>query len=89
MEQTIKKIPNVKQEFFRVQVEKNGKYGEEAAIVICKKLTLSGDQELNFSLLSACFLQLLGVVGYIATPRGLRCLDTVWINHLSEQLNRF
>ena len=29
-----------------------------------------------------------GVVGYIKTPRGLRCLNTVWAQHLSEELRR-
>jgi len=29
-----------------------------------------------------------GVVGYIPTPRGLRALTTVWANHLSEECRR-
>lgn len=29
-----------------------------------------------------------GVVGYVKTPRGLRCLNTVWAQHLSEELKR-
>mmetsp|Transcript_2592 Transcript_2592/g.2703 ORF Transcript_2592/g.2703 Transcript_2592/m.2703 type:complete len:387 (-) Transcript_2592:131-1291(-) len=29
-----------------------------------------------------------GVVGYVATPNGLRTLTTVWANHLSEELKR-
>lgn len=29
-----------------------------------------------------------GVVGYIKTPRGLRSLNTVWAQHLSEELKR-
>lgn len=29
-----------------------------------------------------------GVVGYIATPRGLRALGTVWAQHLSDELKR-
>jgi len=29
-----------------------------------------------------------GVVGYVKTPRGLRSLDTVWAQHLSEELKR-
>lgn len=29
-----------------------------------------------------------GVVGYIDTPRGLRALTTVWANHLSEECKR-
>lgn len=29
-----------------------------------------------------------GVVGYIKTPRGLRTLNTVWAQHLSEELRR-
>jgi len=29
-----------------------------------------------------------GVVGYIETPKGLRALTTVWANHLSEELRR-
>jgi len=29
-----------------------------------------------------------GVVGYIETPRGLRALTTVWAEHLSDQLKR-
>jgi len=29
-----------------------------------------------------------GVVGYIETPRGLRALTTVWIQHLSKQFKR-
>ena len=29
-----------------------------------------------------------GVVGYVETPRGLRTLTTVWASHLSEELKR-
>jgi len=29
-----------------------------------------------------------GLVGYVKTPRGLRCLSTVWANHLSETFRR-
>lgn len=29
-----------------------------------------------------------GVVGYVETPRGLRTLTTVWANHLSDDLKR-
>merc|ERR1711975_192537 len=29
-----------------------------------------------------------GVVGYIRTPRGLRSLKTVWVEHLSESFKR-
>jgi len=29
-----------------------------------------------------------GIVGYIPTPRGLRALTTVWANHLSEECRR-
>lgn len=33
-------------------------------------------------------LVVVGVVGYIKTPRGLRSLNTVWAEHLSEELKR-
>lgn len=29
-----------------------------------------------------------GVVGYVETPRGLRCLSTVWAEHLSDEVKR-
>lgn len=29
-----------------------------------------------------------GVVGYVNTPRGLRSLKTVWAQHLSEEIKR-
>jgi large subunit ribosomal protein L3e len=29
-----------------------------------------------------------GVVGYVKTPRGLRTLNTVWAQHLSEDIKR-
>lgn len=29
-----------------------------------------------------------GVVGYIETPRGLRVLKTIWAEHLSEECKR-
>lgn len=29
-----------------------------------------------------------GVVGYVKTPRGLRTLNTVWAQHLSEEVKR-
>lgn len=29
-----------------------------------------------------------GVVGYVKTPRGLRSLNTVWAQHLSEDVKR-
>ncbi|KAL9245683.1 hypothetical protein vseg_019307 [Gypsophila vaccaria] len=31
---------------------------------------------------------IVGVVGYVKTPRGLRTLNTVWAQHLSEELRR-
>ena len=31
---------------------------------------------------------IVGVVGYIKTPRGLRSLNTVWAHHLSEEVRR-
>lgn len=31
---------------------------------------------------------IVGVVGYVKTPRGLRTLNTVWAQHLSEELKR-
>jgi large subunit ribosomal protein L3e len=33
-------------------------------------------------------LVIVGVVGYVETPRGLRSLTTVWAEHLSEELKR-
>jgi large subunit ribosomal protein L3e len=33
-------------------------------------------------------LVVVGVVGYVETPRGLRTLTTVWAAHLSEELRR-
>ena len=29
-----------------------------------------------------------GIVGYIETPRGLRALKTVWAEHMSEECRR-
>nr|GMC78554.1 60S ribosomal protein L3 [Ipomoea batatas] len=31
---------------------------------------------------------IVGVVGYVKTPRGLRCLNTVWAQHLNEEVRR-
>ena len=31
---------------------------------------------------------IVGVVGYIETPKGLRALKTVWAEHLSEECRR-
>ena len=33
-------------------------------------------------------LQIVGVVGYIETPRGLRALTTVWAGHLTSEVKR-
>lgn len=33
-------------------------------------------------------LVVVGVVGYVETPRGLRTLTTVWASHLSDELKR-
>lgn len=33
-------------------------------------------------------LVVVGVVGYVKTPRGLRTLNTVWAQHLSEDVKR-
>lgn len=33
-------------------------------------------------------LMVVGVVGYVETPRGLRTLTTVWASHLSNELKR-
>lgn len=29
-----------------------------------------------------------GIVGYVETPRGLRALTTVWAHHLSDEVKR-
>ena len=29
-----------------------------------------------------------GVVGYVATPQGLRALNTVWAEHLNDEMKR-
>jgi large subunit ribosomal protein L3e len=31
---------------------------------------------------------IVGLVGYVMTPRGLRSLATVWAQHLSEEVKR-
>ena len=33
-------------------------------------------------------MQVVGVVGYIETPRGLRTFKTIWAEHLSEECRR-
>jgi large subunit ribosomal protein L3e len=33
-------------------------------------------------------MNVVGLVGYVETPRGLRTLTTVWAEHLSESLKR-
>lgn len=33
-------------------------------------------------------MMVVGVVGYIETPRGLRVLKTIWAEHLSEECKR-
>jgi len=33
-------------------------------------------------------ITVVGIVGYVATPRGLRSLTTVWAEHLSEEVKR-
>lgn len=33
-------------------------------------------------------MMVVGVVGYIETPRGLRVLKTVWAEHLNEECKR-
>ena len=33
-------------------------------------------------------LSVVGIVGYVETPRGLRTLTTVWTEHLSEEVKR-
>lgn len=33
-------------------------------------------------------MMVVGVVGYIETPRGMRVLKTVWAEHLSEECKR-
>ena len=33
-------------------------------------------------------MAIVGIVGYVKTPRGLRSLTTVWANHLSEEVRR-
>ena len=33
-------------------------------------------------------IKIVGVVGYVETPRGLRALSTVWAQHLPDELRR-
>merc|ERR1712066_240365 len=40
------------------------------------------------TILEAAPMLVVGFVGYVETPRGLRALPTVWANHLSEECKR-
>eukprot|EP00668_Euglena_longa_P028733 GGOE01036050.1.p1 GENE.GGOE01036050.1~~GGOE01036050.1.p1 ORF type:complete len:410 (-),score=52.29 GGOE01036050.1:101-1330(-) len=40
------------------------------------------------SVMEAPPMIVVGLVGYVKTPRGLRCLKTVWAQHLPEQFKR-
>jgi large subunit ribosomal protein L3e len=40
------------------------------------------------SVMEAPPMIIVGLVGYLKTPRGLRCLKTVWAQHLPEQFKR-
>jgi large subunit ribosomal protein L3e len=40
------------------------------------------------SVMEAPPMIIVGLVGYVKTPRGLRCLKTVWAQHLPEQFKR-
>jgi len=40
------------------------------------------------SVLEAAPMIIVGFVGYVATPRGLRALTTVWAGHLSDEVKR-
>lgn len=40
------------------------------------------------TILEAPAMVVVGLVGYVETPRGLRTLSTVWANHLSDDLKR-
>jgi len=40
------------------------------------------------SVMEAPPMIVVGLVGYVKTPRGLRCLKTVWAQHLPEQFRR-
>lgn len=40
------------------------------------------------SVMEAPPMIVVGLVGYAKTPRGLRCLKTVWAQHLPEQFKR-
>mmetsp|Transcript_13577 Transcript_13577/g.12299 ORF Transcript_13577/g.12299 Transcript_13577/m.12299 type:complete len:386 (-) Transcript_13577:4-1161(-) len=40
------------------------------------------------TILEAPPMVVVGVVGYVATPKGLRALTTVWANHLSDEVRR-
>jgi large subunit ribosomal protein L3e len=43
---------------------------------------------LNSLLTSVLQMMVVGLVGYIETPRGLRSLTTVWAEHLSDEVKR-
>jgi len=40
------------------------------------------------TILEAPPMKVVGVVGYVATPTGLRTLTTVWAEHLSDEIRR-
>ncbi|KAG1434410.1 hypothetical protein G6F56_014323 [Rhizopus delemar] len=40
------------------------------------------------TVIEAPAMVVVGVVGYVETPRGLRSLTTVWAEHLSEEAKR-
>ena len=40
------------------------------------------------TILEAPPMKVVGVVGYVATPTGLRTLTTVWAEHLSDEVRR-
>jgi len=40
------------------------------------------------TILEAPSIVVVGVVGYVSTPKGIRALNTVWASHLSEDVKR-
>jgi large subunit ribosomal protein L3e len=40
------------------------------------------------TILEAPPMQVVGLVGYVKTPRGLRTLTTVWASHLADSVKR-
>jgi len=65
-------------------------YVANVILIVCNQLSEVNKKEIveAVTVIETPPMVVVGVTGYIETPRGLRTIGTIWAEHLSEECRR-